>query len=69
MLIQKLRNLLGGRGRGHQRTTSDYRGEGGGLGSPEKDYIIFQWSLTVTVDLEVAHTSFQAGRRPARKLV
>ena len=44
--MQKLRNLLGGRGGGHQKITLDYRGEGGGgLEGPKKDYVIFEWSL------------------------
>ena len=48
--MQKLRNLLGGRGGGHQKITLDYRGEGGrggGLGGPKKDYVIFEWSLII----------------------
>ena len=45
--MQKLRNLLGGRGGGHQKITLDYRGEGGGgLRGPKKDYVIFEWSLS-----------------------
>ena len=40
--MQKLRNLFGGEGGGHQKITLDYRGEGGGgPGSPKKDYVIF----------------------------
>ena len=42
--MQKLRNLLVGRGGGHQKITLDYRGEGGGLRGPKKDYVIFEWS-------------------------
>ena len=42
--MQKLRNLLGG---DHQKITLDYRGEGGGLGGPKKDYVIFEQSLKV----------------------
>ena len=42
ILVQKIRNLLGGRG----RSSKDYIGlQGGGLGSPKKDYVIFEWSL------------------------
>ena len=40
-LVQRLGNILGGRGGGHQKITLDYRGEGGGLGGPKKDYVIF----------------------------
>ena len=29
ILVQKLHNLFGGRGGGHQKITLDYRGEGG----------------------------------------
>ena len=30
-----------GEGGGHQKITLDYRGEGGGLGGPKKDNVIF----------------------------
>ena len=44
--MQKLRNLFGGRGECHQKIRLDYRGEGrGGLGSPKKYYVIFEWPL------------------------
>ena len=33
--------IFGGEAGGHQKITLDYRGEGGGLGSPKKDYEIF----------------------------
>ena len=36
ILVQKLRNLLGGRGGGHQKITLDYRGEGGRSREPKK---------------------------------
>ena len=45
--MQKLCNLLGGRGGDHQKITLDYRGEGGGLGGPKKDYVIFEQSIKV----------------------
>ena len=31
-----------GTGGGHQKVTLYYRGEGGGLGSPKKNYVIFE---------------------------
>ena len=34
--MQKLRNLLGGRGGGPQKITLDYKGERGGLGGSKK---------------------------------
>ena len=49
--MQKLRNLFGGRGGGHQKITLDYRGEGGGLRGPKKDYVIFERSLMFTTDI------------------
>ena len=33
-------------GGGHQKITLDYRGEGGGLKGPKKDYVIFERSFT-----------------------
>ena len=36
-LVQKLRNLLGGRGGGHQKITLDYRGERGRSKGSEKE--------------------------------
>ena len=43
--MQKLRNLLEGKG---ERSSKDYiglQGGGGGLRGPKKDYVIFEWSL------------------------
>ena len=45
-VIQKLCDLLGGRGGGHQMITLDHRGEGGGHDRPKKDHIIVERSLS-----------------------
>ena len=39
--VQKLHNLVGGRGGSNLKITLDYMGDGGGLNSLKKDYVIF----------------------------
>ena len=46
-VVQKLCDLLGGRGGGHQKITLDHRGEGGGQDGQKKDHIIFERSLNI----------------------
>ena len=53
-VVQKLCDLLGGRGGGHQKITLDHRGEGGGQDGPKKDHIIFECSLRL-LKLTILH--------------
>ena len=57
-VVQKLCDLLGGRGGGHQNITLDHRGEGGGHDRPKKDHIIVERSLishTCQDHIELCH--------------
>ena len=43
------------------RSSKDYsglQGDGGGLGGPKKDYVIFEWSLIIQLSYYLTHKKY-----------